>query len=118
SYAGAPSSRRYRIVVHGLASAHCATVDGTAAPVRTSEHAAITLGSGSAWTPGVHGGLLTVVVPPTPVDRAITIAMASCSRPATRRYEAEDATTTGTVARKPDASGGGYVGGLVDAGRH
>ncbi|HEU0032353.1 MAG TPA: TIM-barrel domain-containing protein [Kofleriaceae bacterium] len=118
TYDGAPATRRYRIIVHGLASPSCATIDGVEATQLDRAHDALALGAGAAWTARNVAGTLTVVVPASTLDTPHTIAVRTCTPTAAIRREAEDGITDATVTAKPDASGGAYVGGLNAIGRH
>ena len=112
SYPSAAPTRRYRLVVHGLDAAACASVDGAEVAQLRTEHLAQVLGTGAAWTQTNLHGTLAVVVPATPVDRDLTITLRSCQPELPTRFEAETATTNASVSDKPVASGGSFVGAL------
>jgi len=114
SFEGAVSTRRYRVVLHGLTQPLCAKVAGVAVPFA---------GTGSQvarWLTESKRSLLEVVTGPVGVDRALDFSFAAsgCSSPTSTRYEAEAAATTGVAGQKPRASGGAFVGSLVEAGRY
>jgi alpha-glucosidase (family GH31 glycosyl hydrolase) len=111
-FAAAPDTRRYRVYVHGLTTAACATVDGVEVAQLRTEHDARVLGSGAAWSQHANSGVLAVVTPAKPIASDVAIAVRACAADVPTRFEAEAGTTNATVSTKPTASGGGYVGAL------
>ncbi|MBN2196938.1 MAG: DUF5110 domain-containing protein [Polyangiaceae bacterium] len=75
TYSGAPTSRSYQVVYHGLSAAPEMYVNGTPVPSHASEDAVPAGQDGAVWDAGAE--LLTVFVAARPVDETTWIASAA-----------------------------------------
>jgi alpha-D-xyloside xylohydrolase len=96
SYSGAPTSRSYQVIYHGLSAAVSLYVDGAAIPAYASQTSIPAGQDGTVWDSGAK--LLNVYVAARPVDTTVRISTSS--------------SPTGTGV---DSGTGGTGGGGVDA---